>query len=122
MDNHLAYLAGKYLSKASRTKKESPFTRCWCFYDFLAVLFHLITVLFFTLIPIALALFDEILFGSYQNTEYHDKLSIEDLTIAPWHLPVKIRTLSHWNIALIGFAISNIVISVIELIIYYRYI
>ena len=124
MDENLQNLARKYFVKTSHkeSRKQSPFTRCWCWYDFWSVLFHLIAVFFFTVIPIALAIFDEILFGAYQNTEYHHKMQIEDLTIAPWHLPLKLPILADWNIALIGFSISFVIFSVIELIIYYRYI
>ena len=123
MERHLEYLASQYQKKKQRAKRkdQSPFTRCWCFYDFWSVLLHVLAILFFTMIPIGLAIYDEIVFGIYQNTEYHDKVQIEDLTIAPWHLPLKLPILAWWNIMLISFAISNVVVSLAELIIYYRY-
>ena len=57
-------LAQKYLEKGGKKEKHSPFTRRWCLYDLATVLFHFLAILFFTLVPISLALFDEIVIGA----------------------------------------------------------
>lgn len=76
MEQHLEKLAQKYLEKGEKKEKQSPFTRRWCLYDLAAVLFHFLAILLFTLVPIGLALFDEIVFGAYQSTEYRHKIQI----------------------------------------------
>lgn len=49
----------------------------------------------------------------YQSTVYQDKIEIEDITVAPWNLPLKIPILSIWNLVLLGLAGGNLVIALV---------
>lgn len=57
----------------------------------------------------------------YQSTVYQDKFELEDITVAPWNLPLKIPILSIWNLILLSLSAANLIIAVGELIVYYRY-
>ena len=82
---------------------------------------HCCAILFLTFIPIVLIFFNELAFGVYQTAVYQDKIQLEDLTVAPWNLPLKIGILSFWNQVLLGLSAAYMLISVIELVVYYRY-
>ncbi len=122
MEEKLHQLALSYLHERSRSvKKASPFTRLWCLYDILSVFLHLVAILFFTFVPIALVFFEELTFGIYQSTVYQDKYEVEDVTVAPWNLPLKIPLLSVWNKVLLVLSAIYLVLALVELIVYYRY-
>ena len=74
MEDKLNNLIIKYLKEhghySAKIKRQSPFTRCWCLYDFFSVFLHILTILLFTFIPLAFLLFQELVFGVYQSTVY----------------------------------------------------
>lgn len=90
-------------------------------FDILSVVLHFVCLAVLGCVPFILPLFVELELSNYTMSDYRYKMKYDDFTYSPWNILYKLQYLA--TITIVCFCVGGfyIVMGIIELIVYYRY-